>query len=504
MFKLMKKLRLPILAAIAGLFILTACKPEEKEVAVTGVTVSPATLSLVEGTTETLEATVTPEDATNRKVEWKSGDETIATVDETGTVTAIAPGATTITATTEDGEKSDTCTVTVTADGVRVTGVELDKEELTLFVGDEETIQATVLPEDATNRNVEWESGDETIAIVDETGTVTAIAPGKTTITVTTEEGEKSDACTVTVKSIPVVYVAGYENSGAGQKAVLWIDGVATQLSELESNAASVFVSGDDVYVAGMVFNENYMRIATLWKNGVAQPLSDKTTITNSVFVSDDDVYIAGIEYAGRNVPYARFWENGTMSNINEGSYSNARSVFVSDGDVYVAGDESTANGDSAATLWVNGEMQTLSTAYSFAYSVCVSDGDVYVAGYEYNASNVPCAAIWKNGVIQQLNDGASGSSFAYSVSVSGGDVYVTGYAMIDMVRKAMLWKNGTAQTLSETESWPSSVFASDCGVYVAGYSFNAAEQSIATLWINGTPETLSENVSNANSVFVK
>ncbi len=498
----MKKLHFPLLAAMAGLLFLTACKPE-KNVAVTGVTISPATLTIVVGDEETLQATVAPVDATNKNVTWNSDDETIATVDHTGKVTAVAPGTTTITVTTVEGKKSDECTVTVEPAGVRVTKVELNKETLTLTVGDDETLEAVVSPGDAANKNVTWKSDDEAIASVDGAGKVTAVAPGQTTITVTTVDGEKTDDCTVIVEPIPVVYVAGNENNGTGQKATLWIDGVATQLSDSESNAASVFVLGDDVYVAGMVFNENYMRVATLWKNGVPQALSDKTTITNSVFVSNDDVYIAGIEYAGRNVPYARYWKNGTMSNINEGSYSNARSVFVSDGDVYVAGDESTAIDESAATLWVNGEMQTLSTVYSFAYSVFVSDGDVYVAGYEYNAS-VPCATIWKNGVKQILDDGTAGSSYAYGVSVSGDDVYATGYKMVDLVRKAMVWKNGTPQTISETESWPNAIATRGDDVYVAGYAFNAAEQSIATLWVNGTPEALSENVSTANSIFVK
>lgn len=84
-------------------------------VAVTGVTLNKTTTSLAVGATETLTATVAPANATNKKVTWKSSDATKATVDATGKITAVAEGTATITVTTEDGAKTATCAVTVTA-----------------------------------------------------------------------------------------------------------------------------------------------------------------------------------------------------------------------------------------------------------------------------------------------------------------------------------------------------------------------------------------------------
>ncbi len=81
---------------------------------------------------------------------------------------------------------------------VSVESVSLNKESITLKVGETETLTATVLPEDATNKNVTWESSDESIATVED-GVVTAKAAGTAIITVTTEDGNKTDECTVEV-----------------------------------------------------------------------------------------------------------------------------------------------------------------------------------------------------------------------------------------------------------------------------------------------------------------
>jgi len=100
------------LVAIIG-FSMTACgDDDEGTVAVTGVTVSPTTLSLTLGSnaTGTLIATVSPDNATNKNVSWSSSDTSKATVSN-GTVTAVAAGTATITVTTEDGDKTAACTV---------------------------------------------------------------------------------------------------------------------------------------------------------------------------------------------------------------------------------------------------------------------------------------------------------------------------------------------------------------------------------------------------------
>lgn len=206
---------------------------------------APETLELVTNgeNSKNLDAKMTPEDATEVKLAYTSSDESVATVDENGLVTAVADGECTITtyvvadapATAEtatqeaaavvtdeetpmEGENSEATTdseavatpdnldaafgvvpeglsattkVTVTT---KVESITLDKTEGILNVGNTVTITATVAPEVATNPAVTWSSSDESVATVDETGKITAVAVGNATITATSEDDSSVSA----------------------------------------------------------------------------------------------------------------------------------------------------------------------------------------------------------------------------------------------------------------------------------------------------------------------
>jgi uncharacterized protein YjdB len=166
---------------------------------VTGVTLGEPDLSVMIGATGTLTATVSPDNALNKDVTWSSDDESIATVDASGVVTGVAEGTTTITVETVDGGFTASCTVTVTLQPTRVTGVALDPSTLTLTAGETGTLSATLTPGNAANQNVTWTSNNANAATVDANGVVTAVAEGTATITVETEDGGFTASCTVTV-----------------------------------------------------------------------------------------------------------------------------------------------------------------------------------------------------------------------------------------------------------------------------------------------------------------
>jgi len=174
---------------------------------VTGVTLNVDSLTLTVGDEATLTATVAPSNATNKTVYWSTSDASIATVSN-GVVKALKAGTATITVRTADGNFTDTCTVTVKAAVIPVTGVTLDVDSLTLTVGDEATLTATVAPSNATNKTVYWSTSDASIATVSN-GVVKALKAGTATITVRTADGNFTDTCTVTVKAaaIPVTGV---------------------------------------------------------------------------------------------------------------------------------------------------------------------------------------------------------------------------------------------------------------------------------------------------------
>ena len=180
-----------------------------KTVNVMEVTLDRTELTLTEGETETLTATVKPDNADNRKVTWSSDKTDVATVGGDGKVTAVKAGEAVVTVTTEDGGKTATCKVTVKAKAVSVTDVTLDRTELTLTEGETETLTATVKPDNADNRKVTWSSDKTDVATVGGDGRVTAVKAGEAVVTVTTEDGGRTATCKVTVKAkaVPVTGV---------------------------------------------------------------------------------------------------------------------------------------------------------------------------------------------------------------------------------------------------------------------------------------------------------
>ena len=194
-----------LLLAFSGLAVLSCDKvpePEkepEKEIVATSVKMSQDVAEMLVDETVQLYVSITPSGAKDRPVIWASSKKSIATVSETGFVTAVAEGESTITATV-DG-LSCSCRVIVEKGEVPVVSVSLDRESLALNKGESTTLKATVLPEDATNPSVNWSSSDADIAEVDQTGTVSAKNGG--TATIVARAGSQSAECLVTV-SVPV------------------------------------------------------------------------------------------------------------------------------------------------------------------------------------------------------------------------------------------------------------------------------------------------------------
>ena len=177
-----------------------------QEIPVERITLSSTSLSLKEGDSHRLTATVTPSDATDSQVTWSSSDPSVATVSDQGEVTAVRAGNCTITATA--GGKSAACTVTVSAKEIPVERITLSSTTLSLKEGDSHILTATVTPSDATDSQVTWSSSDPSVATVSNTGKVVAVRGGNCTITATA--GGKSATCTVRVQG------AGGVDAGIG------------------------------------------------------------------------------------------------------------------------------------------------------------------------------------------------------------------------------------------------------------------------------------------------
>ena len=220
-----------VVAVSAGEADITASVTDSEMSAVCKVTVKVAAkditvpdnldVKLNDGNETTVEATVSPADATDVKVSYASTDEAVATVDKDGRVQVLQPGECDITTTLmQDGEKVTEKTTHVKA-FYEVESITLDSNEGKLTVGKSHTIKATVAPEEvAAETTIEWSSSNEKVATVDSNGKVTAISSGNATITATA--GEESANYEVTVEQPKKVTTSNktYSSSSSNSSAV--------------------------------------------------------------------------------------------------------------------------------------------------------------------------------------------------------------------------------------------------------------------------------------------
>jgi len=226
-------------------------------VPVTGISFEKTSIALIKGKTDTLAATITPADATDKALMWESSNTNVAMVDGNGKVTATGGGSAVITVTTHDGDFTATCDVTVT---VPVTGIKLDKTRISLMPNGTAKLTATINPDDATDKAVTWTSSNPELVTVDQKGNVKILGKtGSSTVTVTTHDGGHTASCTV----LAMIHVKGialdktsmtiykwnssplkvsFNPSDATDKAVTW--------SSSDTSVATVSSSGN-VYGQG-------------------------------------------------------------------------------------------------------------------------------------------------------------------------------------------------------------------------------------------------------------
>ena len=165
--------------------------------AIDAISLNKTYVDLIIGQNETLQATISPSTASGNTLVWSSAIPSVATVDQNGKVTAVSEGTTIISVSTEDGKEMATCTVTVRFQHVE--SISLDKSNLQMYVGKTATLVATVSPSNANNPAVTWTSSNPDVASVNESGVITALTEGNTTITASSVDGNKTATCSVSV-----------------------------------------------------------------------------------------------------------------------------------------------------------------------------------------------------------------------------------------------------------------------------------------------------------------
>lgn len=230
--------------------VITVLTPAE------GIELNYTTITVKKGTIFYLSAKVFPEDAYDKSVTFTSEDDTIATVDPDGTVTTLKVGTVEILVTSNDNpEISAVCTVIVTE---AVGGLTLNAREITIDVGEQYLLKATVKPSDAVNTAVTFESADPSIATVDEKGLITGVKGGVTVVFVKTVERGLIASCTVTVQeditSITLSETETYVGKGKNKRLTATIlPTSATQKKLLwESSDESIVIVDQDGNIHGV------------------------------------------------------------------------------------------------------------------------------------------------------------------------------------------------------------------------------------------------------------
>lgn len=245
-----------ITASAGGKSATCSVKVSAKIIAVTSISLDKASLSIQVGDTETLTATIQPDNATDKAVVWTSSEDAIASVSN-GKITAHKSGKATITA--KSGTCSAECEVTVS---VNTESITLDKTTLSLSVGETAQLTATVKPDDATDKTVTWSSSDESVAKVDN-GKVAALKSGKATITA--KCGDKTAECAVTV-TVPVSSIT--------------LDKSTLSLVIGESATLTAVVKPDDATDQNVTWTSSDESVAKVDNGKVTAIKSGKATIT--------------------------------------------------------------------------------------------------------------------------------------------------------------------------------------------------------------------------------
>ncbi len=255
-------------------FFINSCKKsEDNAIKVTGISLDRQTLSIPKGNTDFLTATIYPANADNKSVVWTSSDSEVVEVNA-GNLLAKKTGTATITTTTEDGSFTAYCQISVydKFNGIDVESVTLNKSSLTIELEEEEQLQATVLPADATQKDLLWTSSDNTIVIVDNTGKITPVKKGTAHILVTTIDGGLQDKCDITVYKLVSV-----------SDVNLTISALTLELNETEQ--LSINIEPDNATNPAIEWSSSNENVAKVSSSGIVTPVAPGTAIITATSV---------------------------------------------------------------------------------------------------------------------------------------------------------------------------------------------------------------------------
>jgi uncharacterized protein YjdB len=493
MKKTISKVAAAIVVAVLSSAILTSCDPEkgDKTIAVSGVSINKTSINLAEGDSETLTATLSPAEATNKSVSWSSSDIGVAFVDYSGKVTGVKAGSATITVTTADGSKTATCSVTVST--VALAKITVSPAEKEVTIGTPATLSVQYTPENASNKRVTWKSSDEATAKVSSSGIVEGVKEGTATITATSEDGGFKATCKVNVTSLMKAGVYWLQDDMIHKDGKSL--GIKTYINPcIDLDGAIYYHSDDNVHVHGVPSYK--CDIQSSWDNTAAGggyffvdnrdenstslsilKIDPKKRTTKKIKISEStqkgaiwvydmaadskgNLYVAGETRKDESTTLATLWKVDASDKVTTTYYSDGTGFIKNgpavdavavnkNGDVFCLVFEGGYNSKYAyeINLYKNGTKQYMVTnncsrTSTYKCDIAVNGNDVYMAICEYDGDKSSCVKVYKNkNVIYTLKD--DDLTYAGNIAVtSKGDVYCDSRYSAGS-EKHTIWKNG-------------------------------------------------------------
>ena len=410
------------MGVLASFAFVLACDKQSDTIPVTGITLEPTSVELVDGESVTITAIISPGDASNKQVNWTSSNPSILV--SNGRVTSSfrqgapttlingkpALGQGTITATTEDGGKTAKCQVTVYANVIAVSSIRLTDSSLQLARGESHTLTATVLPVNATDQSVHWTSSDTSVASVDQKGTVTAVSVGEATITASA--GGLSASCSVNViipvtsisldnnlllltKGSVAVLTATVSPEDATDKTVLWSSDNPSVATVDQNGRVTAVDAGDAVITASAggfsatcaVYCLN-IPVSAVVLNKTSLSLARGASETLKATVSPSDASDKTVKWNSDNPSVATVDQNGQVTAVNSG----AATITASAGNVSATCAVSVFVPVTSVTL--NSANLTLSVGETALLEATVLPEDATDKNVTWYSSNPDVAAV--------------------------------------------------------------------------------------------------------------
>ena len=419
---------------------------------VMGIKIDKDTAIIKKGSSEKLIATVLPNTAFNKNLNWTSSDETVAKVDAEGNITTLKVGTADITATTVDGGFTAVCKLIVEAPNA--SGVKLDKETLTLKRGETGKLTATVEPTDAANKSVTWTSSNKKVATVDSKGNIKTLKVGTANITVKTADGGFTAVCKLTVEAPNASGVkldketltlkrgetgkltATVEPADAANKSVTWTSSnkkVATVDSK--GNIKTLKVGTADITVKTADGGFTAVCKLTVEAPNVSGVKLDKETLTLkrgetgklTATVEPADAANKSVTWTSSNKKVATVDSKGNIKTLKVGTAD--ITVKAADGG-FAAVCKLTVEAPSVSGITLDKESASLLEGDTLQLTAAVAPEDAGNKGLKWSSSDAGVAAVDEKGLVTAVKAGTA------DITVTTDDGGFTAVCKVEIAKK--------------------------------------------------------------------